>query len=263
MDPGLIRYLESARLTFDRGWRHAVAGYCPRHLHGAFEIVFHAAGRGTTTDERGASIAFREGGTVIHPPGVAHDQRMDSPGEDICIHAGADGPPPPGLAASFYAPPGRDREIRREVLALAAMPPEMPPLRKLACDHRVAALFLRLVEASGLLDRSIGRTAADRYAEAAREYIREHFREIREISEVAERVGIGYDHLRHVFRRRYGVSVKRWHLEVRTERAKDLLAHSNLPLKAVADLCGFRNERYFSTCFRAATGRSPGAFRAR
>jgi AraC-like DNA-binding protein len=33
------------------------------------------------------------------------------------------------------------------------------------------------------------------------------------------------------------------------------------PLKTVAGMCGFENQRYFSTCFRRMTGTTPGAFR--
>jgi len=135
------------------------------------------------------------------------------------------------------------------------------PIFQLACHHRAAALFVQLVGAAGAVPPVAERPHGDGYAAAAREYIRAHYRTMGSIAEAAAAAGIGYDHLRHCFRKRYGMSVKRWHLEVRVERAKDLLSHSNLPLKAVADLCGFRNERYFSTCFRRLTGRAPGQFR--
>jgi AraC-like DNA-binding protein len=219
------------------------------------------AGEGRTTDTRGAAIDFVPGGVVIHPPGVAHDQRMRVPGEDLCIQVGSDKAPPPELARSLYLPRVPEPRLCDEMIALAAQPPEMPLLQRLACHHRAAALFVQLVGAAGAVAPVAERPQGDGYAAAAWEYIRAHYRTMEEVGEAAAAAGIGYDHLRHCFRKRYGMSVKRWHLEVRVERAKDLLAHSNLPLKAVADLCGFRNERYFSTCFRRLTGRAPGRFR--
>jgi AraC-like DNA-binding protein len=257
----LETYLRDARLTFERAWRHAISGYCAFHQHPSFEIVYHVAGAGRTADERGAVIDFVPGGTVIYPPGVAHDQRMSGPGEDLCIHDGSTAAPPPELARSLYLPRLPAPRLRDEMLALAAQPPELPLLQRLACHHRVAALFVQLVEAAGVAGGTLAQAPGPRYAEAAREFIRTHYRTMSEVADAAAAAGIGYDHLRHCFRQRYGMSVKRWHLEVRVERAKDLLTHSNLPLKAVADLCGFRNERYFSTCFRRLTGRAPGQYR--
>ena len=57
------------------------------------------------------------------------------------------------------------------------------------------------------------------------------------------------------------MSLKAWLGRVRLERARELLTHSPLPIKAIARACGFQNERYFTTCFRRAFGQPPGAFR--
>jgi AraC-like DNA-binding protein len=130
----------------------------------------------------------------------------------------------------------------------------------LACDHRAAALLIELLHTAGMLEPQPD-ALASRHAAAAREYIRAHFRHIADMPEVAAALGVGYDHLRHGFRTAYGMSIKQWHTQVRIERARDLLLHSNLPLKAIADLCGFRNARYFCTCFRRATGQTPGRCR--
>lgn len=49
--------------------------------------------------------------------------------------------------------------------------------------------------------------------------------------------------------------------ERRLDLAKRKLADSQLTVRAVAELCGFQNEFYFSTVFRKQTGLSPSAFR--
>jgi transcriptional regulator GlxA family with amidase domain len=50
---------------------------------------------------------------------------------------------------------------------------------------------------------------------------------------------------------------------VRLSRAKVMLAHSKLPLKAVASACGFADEYYFSSVFRRIEGLPPGGYRER
>ncbi|MGE4242182.1 AraC family transcriptional regulator [Ramlibacter sp.] len=59
-----------------------------------------------------------------------------------------------------------------------------------------------------------------------------------------------------------GASLQALKDDVRRERAQELLLRSGKPLKQVAALVGFRNEKSFTRAFRAWTGRTPGAFRA-
>jgi AraC-like DNA-binding protein len=98
-------------------------------------------------------------------------------------------------------------------------------------------------------------------AQEACAYIREHFACIDRMQEVADHVGVSYDHLRHVFKRDRGMGLNEFLSMVRMERAKSLLLHSRLPIKTIASQCGFKTDRYFSTCFRQAVGLSPGRFR--
>ena len=72
---------------------------------------------------------------------------------------------------------------------------------------------------------------------------------------------VSHDYLRHCFKDRYRGSLAGWLSEVRIERAKELLVHSRLPLKTVAAMCGFANERYFSSVFRKREACAPGEFR--
>lgn len=256
----LSEFLHHATLTFERGWRHPAVGYCGMHAHPAFEIVYHAAGTGRTRDAFGTVLEFAPGGVVVYRPGTAHEQMMAEPGEDVCLHVGCDLPPPPELVPSLYVPPLADAWRRAEIERLAADRPALTPARQLADNHRAAALLIELI-GTGQNDASAPETQADRYAAQAYDYILGHFRSLRSLAEVADRIGIGYDHLRHCFRNRYGFSLKQWHLTVRIDRAKDLLCNTNLPLKVVADLCGFANARYFSTSFHTLTGTTPAAYR--
>jgi len=50
-------------------------------------------------------------------------------------------------------------------------------------------------------------------------------------------------------------------LQRRIERVKELLRHSHLGLKEIAELSGFANERYLCFYFRRTAGLTPGRFR--
>ncbi|RYX90533.1 MAG: AraC family transcriptional regulator [Comamonadaceae bacterium] len=58
-----------------------------------------------------------------------------------------------------------------------------------------------------------------------------------------------------------GASLQALKDEVRSEVAKDLLNRSDKPVKQVAALAGFRNEKSFIRAFRAWAGASPAEFR--
>jgi AraC-like DNA-binding protein len=60
-----------------------------------------------------------------------------------------------------------------------------------------------------------------------------------------------------------GASLQQLKDEVRCERAKDLLYRSSKPVKQVAALAGYRNEKSFIRAFKAWTGNSPAEFRSR
>ena len=58
-----------------------------------------------------------------------------------------------------------------------------------------------------------------------------------------------------------GASLQQLKDEVRCERASELLLRSAKPLKQVAAMAGFRNEKSFARAFKGWTGRTPTEFR--
>ncbi|WP_298740634.1 AraC family transcriptional regulator [uncultured Chitinophaga sp.] len=56
-------------------------------------------------------------------------------------------------------------------------------------------------------------------------------------------------HFLRLFRQAYGLSPYQYMQELRIEKAKELLAHSAVPIAAIADLLGFDNSQSFSRLF--------------
>lgn len=83
------------------------------------------------------------------------------------------------------------------------------------------------------------------------------------LSELAAVAGLSVSHLSHAFRAATGEAPHRYHLRLRVERAKAMLAGGTLPLAHVALACGFPNQSHFTTVFRRATGLPPGRWRDR
>lgn len=50
-------------------------------------------------------------------------------------------------------------------------------------------------------------------------------------------------------------------LMLRIQKAKQLLAESDMPIREISTVCGFDNEFYFSNVFKKQTALAPSVFR--
>ena len=78
---------------------------------------------------------------------------------------------------------------------------------------------------------------------------------------LAEKCGISEVYFRKLFREQFGTSPRQYILELRLQKARQLLAESRLPVQNIAELCGFTNPYHFSRAFRQATNRTPTEYR--
>jgi LacI family transcriptional regulator len=142
-------------------------------------------------------------------------------------------------------------------------------------------------EAAGLLDRLMARRGAagrpllvpplgvstrqssdilaidDADVAKAIHYIRRHAFEGISVEDVLREVPLSRRALEHRFRRRLGRTPKQEIQRLRLERAKSLLASTELPLARISDRLGFHQPAYLSAVFRKETGLTPAAYRRR
>lgn len=78
---------------------------------------------------------------------------------------------------------------------------------------------------------------------------------------LSKRAGYSKNQLLRLFRKQKGVSLYRYQLENRINRAKSLLIYSNLNISEIADQLGFFDSGHFSKQFKAVTGQSPREYR--
>jgi LacI family transcriptional regulator len=122
-----------------------------------------------------------------------------------------------------------------------------------------------LIPPQGVAVRRSSETLAfdDPAVVAAVRFIREHGHLPLRVVDVVNEVSIGRRFLERRFRtvlgRGIGEEIRRVHLE----RAKRLLAETDLPMKAVARQAGFTGFRYLSVVFRQELGMPPTAYRRR
>lgn len=76
-------------------------------------------------------------------------------------------------------------------------------------------------------------------------------------ADLAEAVGMSTRQLERLFRRYLNRSPKRYYMELRLARARNLLMQTDMSVINVALACGFSSPSHFSKCYRAQYGTTP------
>ncbi|MBQ9356468.1 MAG: helix-turn-helix domain-containing protein [Prevotella sp.] len=87
--------------------------------------------------------------------------------------------------------------------------------------------------------------------------IREELESPLTIQQVAEDLGMSYSNFRKLFKEHTGLSPATYQQELRLQRAKELLTTTTMSIKEIAYRLNFESPDYFSSKFKAKTGRKP------
>ena len=80
---------------------------------------------------------------------------------------------------------------------------------------------------------------------------------------IADELGMGYSLFRKEFKKVTGYSPIQYQIQLRINKARNLLSTTNLPVKQIALQLGFESNNYFSRIFKQKAGITPAEFRLR
>ena len=77
-------------------------------------------------------------------------------------------------------------------------------------------------------------------------------------------MGVGYSvpHISSVFREEMGSSIIDYFINLKIQKAKELIAQNELPIKSISDMLSYETVQYFTTQFKKVTGLTPADFRS-
>lgn len=128
------------------------------------------------------------------------------------------------------------------------------------CEAALAQIFSLIASADVNETLSEGRIDKDGIARAFR-YMKEHYRQPIDISQLASVSGYSEGYFLRVFKQRYKVSPLACLNGIRIAVAKNLLLAADRRISEIAADVGFHDPYYFSRRFRQSEGCSPRAFR--
>jgi AraC-like DNA-binding protein len=132
-------------------------------------------------------------------------------------------------------------------------------IARLQADHLLMELLLTLFKQHGRVDA--GAPSPPPALGWIPSYLAFHLGEPLSVADMADRARLSPSRFTALFRRHFGVPPHQYFLRLRIQHAQDLLTSTDLPLKQIAEYCGFADVHHFAKTFKQKTRVSPGAFR--
>ena len=103
--------------------------------------------------------------------------------------------------------------------------------------------------------------ATEHFIQQAKVYIAEHVSDKIDLMALSRQLNVSYSKFRKEFKNYTGMSPGQFQINLRINKAKELLNQRDYSLKQIASMLGFQNEYYFNTMFKQKAGVSPGEYR--
>lgn len=111
--------------------------------------------------------------------------------------------------------------------------------------------------------RAVGRAKGADLREKVTRFIDTHLPEDLSVNRVSRELGMSRSTLMHKLKNEYNLSLGECVGKARIEAAKRLLRHTAVPVSAVAQDVGYRDQSYFTKAFKKCVGQTPKDYRKR
>lgn len=99
------------------------------------------------------------------------------------------------------------------------------------------------------------------YVERCRDYIEKHYREKIYLTDIAERLGLSETYLSRLFKKETGECLQDYIINIRLERAANLLKYSEESISNIAEYVNFPSQSYMGKVFKEKYQLSPKKYR--
>ena len=242
-----------------------VASWDEGRILSEYQIVYITKGRGRFKSAHVKERQIHAGDIILVFPGEWHIyQRDEEEGWDECW-VGFSGKTAEQLMSHFFSVENPVLHVGFDISLYQVMR-SLPDLMEEGRPGYKQLLAAKTSEIIALI-RSLNMSDSDAQAERLIQSIRMQM--IVDIGtkidfhEVATSVGMSYSSFRKFFKERMGTPPNQYLIDMRINRAKELLIHSDQSVLKIAEVLGFESSQYFSRLFKGKTGCCPSGFRER
>lgn len=263
----MLPYFEeeyTSREFYINRWRRSFDW--PMHLHSHIELIY--VRRGAIEVTIGAQTrVMRDGDFAVAFPNSIHEYRKVQECDDADILFYIALPSMTGdyadkICTGIPQAPFVDPEYISQDVFVAL---EMLKHQKELYQRQVAKAYMQIILAC-LWPQLQVKQEGDRHRELphkAIQYLTEHYTEPITLDSMARTLGVTKNHLSRVFSTKLHTRFPQYLHFLRTERAKDLLRHTNKSIIDILYECGYDSPRTFNRVFQSACGITPREYRRR
>ena len=251
------KHPESHHLTWNRG-----------RILEDYYLVFISRGKGIFASALTPQISVLEGSCFFLFPGIQHRYKPDvhSGWEEYWV--GFNGLYAKQLMSNeFFS--SKDPLVKvgpnKEILDLFRSILDTVKTSLPGYPQQIAGLSLQLLGHVNTISHALGYSAdpVGKLISKAKFIIHESFENTLDMEGLARQLPMGYSAFRKSFKLLTGESPNQYHLNLRLNRAKDLLNSTILNISEIATQTGFDSVFYFSRLFKKKHGVSPKSYRAK
>lgn len=158
----------------------------------------------------------------------------------------------------------RDQGVSRQLPRLEAtfFRTSVISRKQFQASLRLLKIFAKFLAEDANRDLLAAHTHDGSCITSAKNFILAHADEPLSLRDVAEHVHVSAHYFSKFFKKATGIGFSEFLARVRVEKAKDLIANSQLPINSVAHQAGFGSVSQFNRAFHRYTGSSPKVYRA-
>lgn len=219
----------------------------------SYELIFHISGKSTVYFNEKV-LQVDENCVRFLPKGKVDRYIVDrsKPGECFDIFFQADRPP---AEDAFVFSAGENRQLGQLFNRMFSVWVRKENGYRFECISILYMIFAQMQKQNYIPEKQY------QAIQPALQYIEKHFlRESISAEKLASLCGISYSYVKKIFVKKFGVTPKKYILQLKINYAGDLLRSGMYTVSQIAELCGFSDIYYFSRQFKEYTGLSPSAY---
>lgn len=202
------------------------------------------------------SYTLKPGACSIVPPGMPITFHYQGSSEHLYCHFSLPDSYADNTDPSEFIPNDARLPQLKNLLAGAI------PLKRSASQRADLRLWEVLLGIQDIFEKSDNSPKQERIVETVTEIVMQEMANPLTIQELASRCQISHNQLTRILKEQTKETPAIWLRRLRTDRAKELLSYSDLPIKVIAAEVGYPDLQHFNKVMRQRFGQSPRKLRS-